>query len=303
VSDKDFVVKNGLVVGSTATIAGIEIDPSGATSNQVLKFNGTKFEPAPEGDISGTSYSATIGDGTSTTFTINHGFGTRNIVVVVRNANSPYESVDVRWEATTTDSVTFDFSSPPNSDSLVATIYSTVTGILTGSSLFNTIGDGSTTSFVVNHGFNTRDVVLTARNANSPYENIDIRWEATTANTVTVDFSSPPESNSVRIGIYGTVSGATVATGPAGPQGETGPAGPTGATGATGPAGPEGGSTTLTTKGDLLTRDSSALARLGVGTDGYVLTADSAATHGIKWAETSGGSSAGSNIYLWSIYT
>jgi hypothetical protein len=39
VSDKDFVVKNGLVVGSTATIAGIEIDPSGATFNQILKFN------------------------------------------------------------------------------------------------------------------------------------------------------------------------------------------------------------------------------------------------------------------------
>ena len=38
-SDKDFVVKNGLVVGSTATINGIEIDPSGASSSQVLKFN------------------------------------------------------------------------------------------------------------------------------------------------------------------------------------------------------------------------------------------------------------------------
>jgi len=39
VSDKDFVVKNGLVVGSTASIAGVEIDPSGASSNQVLRFN------------------------------------------------------------------------------------------------------------------------------------------------------------------------------------------------------------------------------------------------------------------------
>lgn len=38
-SDKDFIVKNGLVVGSTASIAGVEIDPSGASSNQVLRFN------------------------------------------------------------------------------------------------------------------------------------------------------------------------------------------------------------------------------------------------------------------------
>lgn len=51
-----------------------------------------------------------------------------------------------------------------------------------------------------------------------------------------------------------------------------------------------GGSSTLTTKGDILTRNSSALARLGVGTDGQVLTADSAQTLGIKWATPSGGS-------------
>ena len=38
-ADKDFVVKNGLVVGTTATINGVEIDPSGASSSQVLKFN------------------------------------------------------------------------------------------------------------------------------------------------------------------------------------------------------------------------------------------------------------------------
>lgn len=211
-SDKDFVVKNGLVVGSTATIAGIEIDPSGASSNQVLKFNGTKFEPAAEGDISGTSYSVTIGDGSSTNFTISHGFGTRNIILVARNANSPYESVDVRWEATTTNSVTLDFSAPPESNSVVATVYSTVIGVSTGSSFFSTIGDGSNSSFVINHGFNSRDVVLTARNANSPYENIDVRWEATTANTVTLDFSSAPESNSIRVGVYGTASGTEISS-------------------------------------------------------------------------------------------
>lgn len=42
--------------------------------------------------------------------------------------------------------------------------------------------------------------------------------------------------------------------------------------------------TTLTTKGDILTRSSTAATRLGVGTDGQMLYADSTATAGIKWA-------------------
>lgn len=43
-----------------------------------------------------------------------------------------------------------------------------------------------------------------------------------------------------------------------------------------------------TTKGDLIVHGSST-ARLGVGSDGYVLTADSTQTLGIKWAAAAGG--------------
>ena len=50
-----------------------------------------------------------------------------------------------------------------------------------------------------------------------------------------------------------------------------------------------GGSSPLTTKGDLYTY-STTNARLGVGTNGQVLTADSAEATGLKWA-TVGGSS------------
>ena len=43
------------------------------------------------------------------------------------------------------------------------------------------------------------------------------------------------------------------------------------------------GTTTLTTKGDLLSRSSGGLARLGVGTNGYFLKANSAAATGLEW--------------------
>jgi len=146
VADKNFVVKNGLVVGDTATINGVQIDPSGATSGQVLKFDGTKFSPAPEGDISGTVYSSTIGDGTNSSYTITHNLGTRDIVVVVRNAASPYEVIDVRWEATTTSTVTLDFSAAPSSNSVRVSIYSAVAGSTITISSIDDLGDVTITS-------------------------------------------------------------------------------------------------------------------------------------------------------------
>lgn len=42
--------------------------------------------------------------------------------------------------------------------------------------------------------------------------------------------------------------------------------------------------TILTTKGDLIARSASAPARLPVGTDGQILTADAAEAQGVKWA-------------------
>ena len=54
----------------------------------------------------------------------------------------------------------------------------------------------------------------------------------------------------------------------------------------------------LTTKGDILSRSASALGRLGVGSNGQVLQADSTQTLGIKWATASGISLSEVNTWL-----
>jgi len=52
----------------------------------------------------------------------------------------------------------------------------------------------------------------------------------------------------------------------------------------------------LTSKGDLYTRDATDIVRVGVGTDGHVLTADSASSAGVKWAAGGGGT-----VYGWKV--
>jgi hypothetical protein len=109
-------------------VDGIEIDTTGATTNQVLKFDGTKFAAGTDTGLAGTTYSTTIGDGTNTEYTINHQLGSRDVVVVTRNAASPYEVIDVRWEATTTSTVKLDFSSAPSANSVRVSVYNAVAG-------------------------------------------------------------------------------------------------------------------------------------------------------------------------------
>lgn len=198
-ADKNFVVKNGLLVGSTLTIAGVELDISNATSGQVLKFDGSKFAPASDITVDEpSSYSTTIGNGSSSSYTLTHNLNTRDVVVSVQDSASPYDVISVRSEATTANTVTLDFSSVVSSSSRDVLIISA--GDL--DYYTSTIGDGSNSSIVLNHNLGSRDIAVAVRNASSPYEFIDVATFATSPNKVTLDFSSAPSANTLVASVY-----------------------------------------------------------------------------------------------------
>lgn len=66
-----------------------------------------------------------------------------------------------------------------------------------------TIGDGSSTSFVLTHSLDSRDLIIQVRRATAPYDLVDVAIEYTSVNTVTLTFASPPATNDFRVIILG----------------------------------------------------------------------------------------------------
>ena len=65
------------------------------------------------------------------------------------------------------------------------------------------LGDGSATSFILNHKLNSRDVVVSIRESASPYAMVITDVEMTTVNTVTVKFAQAPNSGEYTATIIG----------------------------------------------------------------------------------------------------
>lgn len=207
-ADKNFVVKNSLVVGSTVTINGIELDLTGVTNGQVLKFDGTKISPADAIDIIPSeisSFSITTGNGLDTEYTITHNLDTRDIVIfgyvqgtALSNAATPTsinvkQNIKFRWEAINTSQVKIIFETPPTSNSVDILIFSA------GQEIYfsEIIGDGSTSSIELNHNLGSRDVIVCVRSNTYPYEVVQVAAQAYSTQKVILDFSEPPSNNSL----------------------------------------------------------------------------------------------------------
>ena len=107
-----------------------------ATPNQVLKFDGTNWVNAiSPSSVEGTTHFATIGNDLSNSFVINHNLSTRDVVVNFTETVFPYASFTTLWEATTLNSITVYFDSPPNANSVRVSIYAALSGAALTSSL------------------------------------------------------------------------------------------------------------------------------------------------------------------------
>jgi hypothetical protein len=67
-------------------------------------------------------FSQTIGDGVSTTLTVTHNLGTRDVAVSVREAATPFEVVGATVRAATTNTVTVGFAVAPTASQYRVTV-------------------------------------------------------------------------------------------------------------------------------------------------------------------------------------
>jgi uncharacterized protein YcfJ len=215
---------NKYIPGVASTVASLDdltdVVVSGATPDQVLKWNGSQWINAevPIPSISGTTKLSTIGDGSTTTFVITHNFTTRDVVVSITENTSPYGTINTSWEATTVNAITVYFETAPALDSVRVSIYAAVSGLEQGPA-----------------GPAGGDGILIQGTAPT---NTNIIW----ADTETTGSVGPegPTGPTGPTGAASTVAGPTGPTGAPGSNGDAGAVGPTGPTGPAGAAGAEG---------------------------------------------------------------
>lgn len=181
----------GMATIPKITVGGIEIDTTSPADTNVLKYSSSlnKYIPGVATVV------ATLDDLTDVI------------------APSPSPDQVLSWDTATSKWVNKTFSasvetldaignvsalSPSSGDYLK---WDGASWVNSAASYSATIGDGSSTSFVLTHNLNTREVVVSLVGATSPYESYHTDWNATTENTITVYFASAPGLNSIKVKI------------------------------------------------------------------------------------------------------
>lgn len=142
------------------------------------------------------AYSAIIGDGSSTSITVTHSLGTREVLIMAWENVAPYAAVYPSIELPSVNTATFVFAAPPAVSSIKVLIARSFTSIYS-----TTVGDGTSTVIDVSHSFATRDIFVSVFDANSPWIQLYPEIELPSTSTVRLRFISPPAASSVRVNI------------------------------------------------------------------------------------------------------
>jgi hypothetical protein len=142
-----------------------------------------------------------IGNGTNSSFTLTHGFNTRDLIVLLRESGSLREVVTTDIEYTTNSSVSLNFLLPPNINEYVATLIPFTSSI--ANTHFELIGDDNNSEFTITHGFGTRDVFVSVRETQSPYKRVYPSVYHTNINQITLKFNFIVPSDQYTVNILG----------------------------------------------------------------------------------------------------
>lgn len=151
----------------------------------------TRAKAYPYAPASDVRHAITIGNGHSRLITIPHELGTSDVIVQVYDIATG-EQVDTNVFAATLSTVTLSFLTPPPVNSLRVNITAF------GTRYAFTIGDGESTTIVVNHNLHTTNVLVQLYDAETG-EQVDTNIYASDSNSVTLEFGEAPAVDALRV--------------------------------------------------------------------------------------------------------
>lgn len=258
-------------VAALDDLTDVNLDIDHLTDQQVLTWDsGTNTwvnanSTGGSGGSAGLTYFETIGNGIDSVLSVNHALGSDDISVTVRSALIPYEVINVTWEATDVNTVTFRFSTPPDNESIRVCVFASTSG-----SGFTPTAFRSLTDVQVNSRANND--ILKYNSSSGKWEN-DSSLLAAKAPLFSPALTGMPTSITPDSLSNNTQVATTAFVQTAKSQAISDAANSAIA------------KTTLTAKGDILTSTANSTpAVLSLGVDGYFLKANSSAATGIEWS-------------------
>jgi len=187
----DFVfVENGTLYNSTGWVNENEVNTVGTDAVLFLQFSGSGTFTAGAGlTLSGTQFSVDVTPTSGNASLINTG----GAVEVKVNTNDGLEVTASGLGINNGTGLTFSGG---------ALVFDTANGYGTRKLAFN-LGDGSATSYTVNHALATRDVTVHVYENASPYAQVEADVEHADSNNLIIKFASAPTSNQYRVVVVG----------------------------------------------------------------------------------------------------